>query len=204
MTESNTVEFQEFENPLLWPILAILKKSVDSWKVHTLAEHLVKEKILLTLDEDSTKDLFKRNFLIMNALFQLQELVSDEYFLQVEAMDIRLIPLESYGQDSIVTSDALRDYYTDWSHYEASEGEVKKLLDEFWNRYRRHIGSASNVGTYDDALKLFGLPTTASKKEIRKRWRELALKWHPDRKGGDSQTFTQMCEAWSVLKEKAR
>ncbi|WP_241033792.1 DNA-J related domain-containing protein [Vibrio maerlii] len=204
MTESNTVQFNEFENPLLWPILSILKNSNESWKVHTLADHLVKKMILLTLDEDSTKDLFKRNFLIMNALFQLQELVSNEYFLQVESMDIKLIPLERCGSESVISSDALKDYYTDWRHYEASAGEVKKLLNDFWDRYRRNIGTGQSIGTYTDALKVLGLDEHASKNQIRKRWRELALKWHPDRKGGNSETFTRMCEAWSVLKEKAR
>ncbi len=61
------------ENPLLWPILEVLRKKPSDWKVHTLAAHLNELGFMPILDASPDKDLFKRNFLIMNALYQLQE-----------------------------------------------------------------------------------------------------------------------------------
>jgi curved DNA-binding protein CbpA len=51
------------------------------------------------------------------------------------------------------------------------------------------------------ALACFELDETATPKEVRKTWRRLALKWHPDRPGGDTDKFRLYCEAWSLLKE---
>ena len=56
-------------NPLIDEIFErLLTKQV--WKVHTLALELSEGGIIMTLDEDPYRDLFKRNFLIMNAPFQ--------------------------------------------------------------------------------------------------------------------------------------
>lgn len=63
----------EIENPLLWPILEVLRKKPTGWKVHILAAHLSEKELMPVLDSRPDKDLFKRNFLIMNALYQLQE-----------------------------------------------------------------------------------------------------------------------------------
>ncbi len=37
--------------------------------------------------------------------------------------------------------DPLR-YYIDWLNYEAEEGEVKRLLNEFWTRYKKFVGGS--------------------------------------------------------------
>ena len=52
------------------------------------------------------------------------------------------------------------------------------------------------------ALSLFELPLDATQTEIRKTWRKLALKWHPDRECGDSEQFRVLCEAWCVLRHE--
>lgn len=43
--------------------------------------------------------------------------------------------------------------------------------------------------------KVLGLPATATKDEIKKRYRKLAMEHHPD-KGGDSTKFNQINEAY--------
>jgi DnaJ-class molecular chaperone len=50
------------------------------------------------------------------------------------------------------------------------------------------------------ALSLFELDYDASPTEIRRTWRKLAMKWHPDREQGDSERFRILCEAWNVLR----
>ncbi len=81
----------DIDNPLIWPILSVLEASPQSWKVHYLMAELQKNTIMDHLDDDPQLDLFKRNFLIMNALYQLQEMLLPQQWLQVESMDIRLM-----------------------------------------------------------------------------------------------------------------
>ncbi|MDN3611588.1 DNA-J related domain-containing protein [Vibrio ostreicida] len=195
-------QFQQYmENPLLWPIMEVLRKQPSGWKVHTLSAHLNELELLPVLDDAPDKDLFKRNFLIMNALYQLQETLYPDNWLQVQAMDIALLPQSQVFGHEIDVADPLRDYYLDWHNYEAEEGEVKRLLNEFWTRYREFVGSTNgNDMDRAKALSLFELPHDASPTEIRKTWRKLALKWHPDRENGNSDRFRILCEAWHVLR----
>ncbi len=198
-----TTSFQTYmENPLLWPILEVLKQQPSGWKVHTLAAHLSDQGLIPILDPAADKDLFKRNFLIMNALYQLQEILYPKSWLQVEAMNIALLPVFSHSQYVIDPDDPLRDYYSRWEHYEVSEGEVKRLLNEFWTRYQRFVGG-DEIKTLDrcQALRLFELPSDASSVEIRKTWRRLALRWHPDRDNGNAEKFRILCAAWNVLRQ---
>lgn len=195
-------QFQQYmENPLLWPIMEELKKKPSGWKVHTLASHLMELGFIPELDPCADKDLFKRNFLIMNALYQLQETLYPDNWLQVQAMDIILMPQSQVFGHEVDHHDPLRDYYLDWQNYEAQEGEIKRLLNEFWTRYREFVGGVDCQDmTSTKALSLFQLPADASASEIRKTWRKLALKWHPDRDNGDSDRFRVLCEAWNVLR----
>ncbi len=194
--------FTEMENPLLWPILDILRKQNSGWKVHILSGHLSELSILPVLDISPEKDLFKRNFLIMNALYQLQEILYPDSWLQVQAMDIRLMGTINTIGLSIDMDDPLRMYYTDWENYEAEAGEVKRLLNEFWTRYRHFVGEVRGDINRREALRMFELDPDATQKEIRKRWRKLALMWHPDRDNGNADKFRVLCEAWNVLREK--
>lgn len=59
----------------------------------------------------------------MNALYQLQETLHPEKWLQVEAMNIILTPMMRSEFHDIDVNDPLRDYYTQWMNYEANEGK---------------------------------------------------------------------------------
>lgn len=197
-----TAQFQQYmENPLLWPILDVLRKQPSGWKVHTLASHLGDLGYIPLLDPLPEKDLFKRNFLIMNALYQLQETLYPDNWLQVAAMDIVLMSSPHACGHEVDHQDPLRDYYIQWHNYEADEGEVKRLLNDFWSKYRDFVGSHNGKDMdREKALRLFELPYDSSQSEIRRTWRKLALKWHPDRESGNSERFRILCEAWNVLR----
>lgn len=199
----NSIEPHAIENPLLWPMLEILRKQPSNWKVHTLASWLGEQGYISKLDDSPDKDLFKRNFLIMNALYQLQDTLYPDSWLQVEAMDIQLMSSMEALRHKIDIHDPLRDYYLDWRNYEADEDEVRRLLNEFWTTYQKFIGGSS-VASVDKtkALSLFELNTDATPAEIRKQWRKLALRWHPDRENGDAERFRVLCEAWNVLRNE--
>ncbi|MEZ8140917.1 molecular chaperone DnaJ [Enterovibrio norvegicus FF-33] len=194
----------EIDNPLIWPILSVLEASNESWKVHYLMAELQKNTIMDHLDDDPQLDLFKRNFLIMNALYQLQETLLPNQWLQVESMDIRLMwrgAGSGFVQHEVNRDDPLREYYMDWKNYDAQTEDVRELLKSFWKRYQQHVGHCSETTVERrNALKALGLSDTASNLEIRRQWRKMALKWHPDRPEGDAATFRTMCEAWQSLR----
>lgn len=190
------------DNPLTWPLLSLLKEKPQHWKVHYLFIELKNKGLLGQLDEDENKDLFKCNFLTMNALFQLQITLLPNEWLQVQSMDIFLSPhIPQQVELELSHDSSLRDYYLDWNNYDTSGDLIKEMLESFWNKYNNYIGdSAVIVVGREQALKVFGLKNEASPKEIRKRWRQLALKFHPDREGGDSEKFRKACNAWQTLR----
>jgi molecular chaperone DnaJ len=49
-----------------------------------------------------------------------------------------------------------------------------------------------------DYYKVLGIEKNASKEEIKKAYRKLALKYHPDR-GGDQEKFKEINEAYQIL-----
>ena len=202
-TPENNMKAKSFrqDNPLIWPLMTLFKTSVKSWKIHHLASELQSQGLMHALDDVPEKDLFKRNFLLMNALFELQEMLLPDQWLQVKAMDIQLFRLTPSNVLLLLDEDqSLRDYYLDWGNYDTSVNVVKEMLQSFWNSYEKYIGANPKRLAHLDALKVMELDADASDREIRRQWRKLALRWHPDRPDGDAAKFRQICEAWQALK----
>ncbi len=191
------------DNPLIWPLLSLLQTSNMSWKVHHLAAELQSRGLMHDLDHDQQKALFKTNFLLMNALFELQGMLLPELWLQVKAMEIQIFKiLPSDLTTSLKEDDALREYYLNWLNYDTCPNIIQEMLESFWNRYEDYIGTSSNLMHNAQALSVFELDSNASNKQIRKQWQKLALQWHPDRPTGDAAQFRKVCEAWQTLREK--
>lgn len=47
--------------------------------------------------------------------------------------------------------------------------------------------------------KLFGLPETATQAQIKRKYRQLAMRYHPDKNGGDDRLFLEIKEAYEYL-----
>lgn len=55
-----------------------------------------------------------------------------------------------------------------------------------------------------DYYKILGVAKNASDEEIKKAYRRLAHKYHPDKAGGDEKKFKEINEAYQVLSDKAK
>ena len=52
-----------------------------------------------------------------------------------------------------------------------------------------------------DYYKLLGVDKSSSQDDIKKSYRKMSLKHHPDRKGGNAETFKKINEAYEVLSD---
>ena len=202
--DTNELTVPKGDNPLIWPLLTLLQSSNCSWKVHHLASELQSKGLMHDLDPLPEKDLFKRNFLLMNALYELQDILLPKQWLQVKAMEIQIFRIIPASADIQHNYDAgLRDYYLDWRNYDTCVNVVREMLESFWSSYQQYIGVNVQLMHKGHALKVFELDETATNKDIRKQWRKLALKWHPDRDKGNAERFREVCEAWQTLRDKS-
>ena len=183
-------------NPLIAPLLVLLQQAAGSYKVHELMAALRQQGAIPRLADDEQLQLFRVNFLIMNALYQLQaELWQEGWWLVISTLDIRLEPLAKTPEAShaFAIGENMRSYYLDWQvFWQTDRAEVEALLNRFWRAY-------DGEGLKAEALALFELNEGTSQEAIRRRWRELALQHHPDR-GGNAETFIRIRWAWEVLR----
>jgi len=56
----------------------------------------------------------------------------------------------------------------------------------------------------EDYYKILGVPKNATDDEIKKAYRKLAHKYHPDKSGGDEKKFKEINEAYQVLSDKTK
>ena len=85
-----------------------------------------------------------------------------------------------------------------------SKEDFKDVINEFFfNVYYKYYmeNGIVNYSLYDpEILKWMGLPPHAGLDDIKKRFRELAKKYHPDT-GGDSGKFIELMENYKKLVE---
>ena len=55
-----------------------------------------------------------------------------------------------------------------------------------------------------DYYEVLGISKNASEDEVKKAFRKLAVKYHPDKEGGSEEKFKEINEAYEVLKDKQK
>ena len=146
--------------------------------------------------------LFRRHFLLMNALYRLQEQLwrEEQLWLTISPLRIAIEQVAAKASAQALdaaTHTALRDYYLDWREFETTDGEaVAALLDSFWQRLHAHDGRAA-------ALAALELQADAGWADIQRQYRRLAAATHPDR-GGDGVRFLAVREAYELLRAATR
>lgn len=184
-------------NPLCEPIFKLLIDK-KQFKINSLFEELQKLDALSPLDDCVNKDLFKKNFLIMNALYQLQQQLEAEHcHLTISTLHIAL---ESSNPNMLAMHDSLRDYYLDWSNYDTSLAEIEALLNSFWQSYSSPLSQHNAKIDLEKLSPLWSLPDEFTLPMLQKRWRVLALGHHPDRPGGDISTFQRLEAEYQALR----
>jgi len=185
-------------NFLTKPIYKLLLNAESSLSEYEIIRYLKDESYLPTdADNKSQLALFKTNFLVMNALYELQELMRLEgksLLISVLAIEIRPLSNNLTGQAISNETDAsMREYYLDWSNLEETTNEdVELLLDGFWQKYSAY----DNRFEY---LNVLGLNHDASWDDISVCYRRLISEHHPDM-GGENNRFIKIREAYEQLK----
>lgn len=85
-----------------------------------------------------------------------------------------------------------------------NKAEYRNIIDEFFFRvYYKYYTENGMTGSHlynPEILKWMGLPPDAGSEEIKKKFRELAKKYHPDT-GGDEKQFIELMENYQKLVE---
>jgi DnaJ-domain-containing protein 1 len=184
-------------NPLIIPILQILKETTAELSAYELIQKLEYQSVQFPHCATTELALFKKNFLLMNALYFLQnDLFKEGYFLTVSSLVIKIEKINQQSNRSNIldhTNIKLSEYYLDWKNYAATtQQDVNDLLNGFWNKYFSRDKKMA-------ALSVLGLQTNATLVEVKQAYRRLAALHHPD-KGGNQQKFIETRAAYEILK----
>jgi DnaJ-domain-containing protein 1 len=182
------------------PILRILQEYPEGIREYDLLRELeVREGELFGgAFEDRELSLFRSHFFLFHILYRLRERLLQErrYLLEIFCLEIRLHPWETAEreepQDELSRHDGVRDYYLDLENLYTTDAEdVRRMLRDFTRRLRSYYNR-------EGALQELGLGPDASFPEVKRRYRHLVLRHHPDR-GGDPERFRRVREAMEQL-----
>lgn len=186
-------------NPLLSVVLRVLREQPTGISEYELLKHIEADgEHFAQTASDTQLALFQKHFMIMNALYQLQDLLwRDEHvWLTISPLRIAIDFIANTGESNVALhgDDALKAYYLDWQQFLATDSAaVTELLTSFWTRY------AAN-DQRDEALATLQLDVDADRDTIKRQYRRLAAASHPDR-GGDAAQFLAVRAAYEILRE---
>lgn len=140
---------------------------------------LGKHEPIFQTDRSDPMSLFRQHFILFHALYRLEMELSAkrQAHLQITPLQIALKPYQAATHAELDFPDPLRNYYLDLDHlYKTGREEVEKLLNAFWLGITQQDQRA-------EALQVLGLTDPVDNASIRRRYRELVMRHHPDRGG---------------------
>lgn len=182
---------------LLITLHEILDRRPAGLSEHDLLKELAARKVSF-FDEhyfNSPLGLFQRHFLLFHCLYLLRDKlrVGEAGDLTIDCLGIQIIPYRDAPSVHPASYDPLAAYYLDMDNLKSTdESDVLRMLENFWKRF---VGKDQR----DEALAVIELTPPTSYPEIKRQYRRLAMRWHPDR-GGDSTRFQRLEWAMRVLR----
>lgn len=144
-------------------------------------------------DEDP-EALFHTHFLLFHLLYRLGLQLRQEQAgeLEIHTLKIRWHTALRAAPQALGRPDPLAGYYLDLANLKGtSRADIEQMLARFWARFARYDRRA-------DALAVLELPENADADAIRRQYRRLAMRLHPDR-GGDGARLQAVHAAMAIL-----
>lgn len=118
-------------NPALPQILSELRQHPEGISEYYLMRTLDRQHAFDELDADGLLALFRKHFIIMNALYDLQEILWEEEGRVLNISPVHIELHKSRGQnDRVETNPPLSEYYLDWQNFEqTSAADVVALME---------------------------------------------------------------------------
>lgn len=139
--------------------------------------------------------LFRTHFRLFHTLYRLRDRLRGAAHAELvpDPMRIRLTAWRP-GTAELDRHDGLAAFYADLSHLDSTRPEDVARMVSGLQKRQRHAARRA------EALAILGLDDHAPADRIKHRYRQLAMRWHPDR-GGDARRFRELQEAITVLSE---
>lgn len=181
------------EEPLERRIEELLVAERAGVSEHTLLRRLAREGLepFATLRFEDELGLFRAHFILFHSLYRLQERLRRHRRAELSVSPLR-IALGAYhsGAAGLAEPDPMRAFYLDRRNLAMSRNEVRRLLQGF----RRRAAADER----QEALAVLDLAEPVDYPAIKRRYRELAMRHHPDR-GGDTASLQRLNWAMQVL-----
>lgn len=142
--------------------------------------------------------LFCAHFLLFHTLYRLRDRAwqGRQADVEISPLRIRWLPCRD-AEAALAEPDQLRAYYLDLANLEQTTADdVERLIASFWVRMQRQDRRA-------EALAELGLSDPVDDITIRRAYRRLAMRHHPDR-GGDKERLQAIHAAVEVLLKPVR
>lgn len=141
-------------------------------------------------------NLFRVHFLLFHVLYRLRMQLWLERRAILEISPLRIVLLayceQAAARRGLAGHDPLCEYYLDADHLEATTAaQVNALLQGFWS-------GSSTAAQRVHALDVMGLSDPVDAGTIRRQYRRLVMRHHPDR-GGDKERLQAVNAAMDVL-----
>ncbi|MCH2456271.1 DNA-J related domain-containing protein [Idiomarina sp.] len=185
-------------------LIQILAECLDSqhhWTEHQLIEALQAEPYQF-FDKAALRDplnLFQTHFILFHSLYKLRERwrLQKKYELFIHTLNIECQPWQQ-GEKDLAENDPLAEYYLDLSQLSStSETDVESMLNDFWERMGQDFSTKQLMPT-DEACEVMELTPPLTEKQVKKQYRRLVHKYHPD-KGGSVAKMQNVQKAYRAI-----